>query len=60
MTRYPPFYLTKEQQERFAEFCQRYYTSDVYKLSQQRLREIVRKNEERRYTLTVPKPTQEK
>ena len=51
---------SKETWERFADFCKRYYVSDTYKNSQKFLRDLVRKNEERRYNLTVPKPTQEK
>lgn len=54
--RVPPFNLTDADHKYFVDFCKRYYASDSYKQSQKYLRDLVRKNTQSRYNLTVPKP----
>lgn len=52
--------LSPESKQKLSDFFKEYFASDYYKDSQTYLREVVRKNEQARYNLSVPQPTQEK
>lgn len=52
--------LSPESKQKLSDFFKDYFASDYYKNSQKYLRDVVRKNEQARYNLPVPQPTQEK